>query len=385
MSSRFFRPRSIAAGVLAIAAGTLITMGAAVAPAGASPADGQNSAFVQVNLVSNQPGVAPLTDADLVNAWGLAASPGTDQVPGSPLWVSDNGTDKATLYIGTGPASVAKFQPLPAVSVTGAAPTGQVFNSDPNAFTVSDSHGNSGQALFIFDTENGTIDGWAPNVNPNGTNPSTVTEVARDNGANAVYKGLAEATVKGKSFLYATNFRSGRVEAYDSSFTPVEMPGGLFVDPGLPAGYGPFGIAEIQGQLYVTFAQQDATLHDDVSGPGHGFVDVFTNTGAFVRRLVTRGSLNSPWGLALAPRSFGRFGGDLLVGNFGNGLINVYNPANGAPLGRLRQPNGLPIQIDGLWGLRFGNGNAAKTGELLFSAGPSDESHGLLGKIVVAG
>ena len=298
--------------------------------------------------------------------------------------MADNGSDKATLYAaGSTPNSVSKVGLT--VNVTGAAPTGQVFNSDSSAFVVSDSHGNSGPSFFLFDTENGTIDGWAPNVNPNGTNPSTVTEVARDNGANAVYKGLAEATVKGKSFLYATNFRSGRVEAYDSSFTPVEMPGGLFVDPGLPAGYGPFGIAEIQGQLYVTFAQQDATLHDDVSGPGHGFVDVFTNTGAFVRRLVTRGSLNSPWGLALAPRSFGRFGGDLLVGNFGNGLINVYNPANGAPLGRLRQPNGLPIQIDGLWGLRFGNGNAAKTGELLFSAGPSDESHGLLGKIVVAG
>ena len=211
-----------------------------------------------------------------------------------------------------------------------------------------------------------------------------MTEVARDNGANAVYKGLAIATVKGKSFLYATNFRSGRVEAYDSTFTPVEMPGGLFVDPGLPAGYGPFGIAEIRGSLYVSFAQQDATLHDDVAGPGHGFVDVFTNTGAFVRRLVTRGALNSPWGLALAPASFGRFGGDLLVGNFGNGLINVYNPTNGASLGRLRQRNGLPIQIDGLWGLKFGNGNAAKTGQLLFSAGPDGESHGLMGKIVVA-
>ena len=363
-----------------VSAGALAAGVLGAAPVGASAHVG---GYRQINLVSDQAGKANLRDRDLVNAWGLAASPGTNASPGSPLWVADNGTDKATLYVGTGPASVAKV-PL-VVSVTGTAPTGQVFNADPNAFVVSDSQGNSGPALFIFDTENGTIDGWAPNVNPNGTNPSTVTEVARDNGANAVYKGLAEATVKGKSFLYATNFRSGRVEAYDSSFTPVEMPGGLFVDPGLPAGYGPFGIAEIQGQLYVTFAQQDATLHDDVSGPGHGFVDVFTNTGAFVRRLVTRGSLNSPWGLALAPRSFGRFGGDLLVGNFGNGLINVYNPANGAPLGRLRQPNGLPIQIDGLWGLRFGNGNAAKTGELLFSAGPSDESHGLLGKIVVAG
>ena len=361
-----------------VSAGALAAGVLGAAPVGASAHVG---GYRQINPVSDQAGKANLRDPDLVNAWGLAASPGTNASPGSPLWVADNGTDKATLYVGTGPASVAKV-PL-VVSVTGAAPTGQVFNADPNAFVVSDSQGNSGPALFIFDTENGTIDGWAPNVNPNGTNPSTVTEVARDNGANAVYKGLAEATVKGKSFLYATNFRSGRVEAYDSSFTPVEMPGGLFVDPGLPAGYGPFGIAEIQGQLYVTFAQQDATLHDDVSGPGHGFVDVFTNTGAFVRRLVTRGSLNSPWGLALAPRSFGRFGGDLLVGNFGNGLINVYNPANGAPLGRLRQPNGLPIQIDGLWGLMFGNGNAAGTNQLIFSAGPSKESHGLLGKIVV--
>ena len=360
----------VAAG--ALAAGTL-----GAAPAGATT---HVSAYRQINLVSDQAGKAALTDPDLVNAWGLAASPGTNTSPGSPLWVADNGSDKATLYAaGSTPNSVSKV-PL-VIDVTGAAPTGQVFNSDPNAFTVSDSQGNSGSSLFLFDTENGTIDGWSPSVG--GPSPSMVTEVARNNGANAVYKGLAIATVQGKSFLYATNFRSGRVEAYDSTFTPVEMPGGLFVDPGLPAGYGPFGIAEIMGKLYVTFAKQDATLHDDTAGPGHGFVDVFTNNGAFVRRLVTRGALNSPWGLALAPRSFGRFGGDLLVGNFGNGIINVYNATNGAWLGRLSQRNGLPIQIDGLWGLMFGNGNAAGTNELIFSAGPSHESHGLLGKIVV--
>ena len=360
-----------------VAAGALAAGALGAAPAGATT---HFSTYRQINLVSDQAGKANMRDPDLVNAWGLAASPGTNTSPGSPLWVADNGSDKATLYAaGSSPTSVSKV-PL-TVDVTGAAPTGQVFNADPNAFTVSDSQGNSGSSLFLFDTENGTIDGWSPNVG--GPSPSTVTEVARDNGANAVYKGLAVATVKGKSFLYATNFRSGRVEAYDSTFTPVEMPGGLFVDPGLPAGYGPFGIAEIKGQLYVSFAQQDATLHDDVAGPGHGFVDVFTNTGAFVRRLVTRGALNSPWGMALAPRSFGRFGGDLLVGNFGNGLINVYNATNGAWLGRLSQRNGLPIQIDGLWGLMFGNGNAAGTNELIFSAGPSKESHGLLGKIVV--
>jgi uncharacterized protein (TIGR03118 family) len=365
-----------------VAAGTLVTAALGAVSASAST-NTHVTTYRQINLVSDQPGKAPLMDPDLVNAWGLAASPGTNAKPGSPLWVADNGSDKATLYAaGSSPTSVSKV-PL-TVNVTGAAPTGQVFNSDPNAFIVSDNQGNSGPSLFLFDTENGTIDGWAPNVNPSGSNPSTVTEVARDNGANAVYKGLAIATVKGKTYLYATNFRSGRVEAYDSMFTPVALPGGLFVDPGLPSGYGPFGIAEIKGMLYVTFAKQDATLHDDVAGPGHGFVDVFTNTGKFVRRLVSRGALNSPWGLALAPRSFGMFGGDLLVGNFGNGTINVYNPVNGARLGQLRRHNGLPIVIDGLWGLQFGNGNAAKTNELVFSAGPNDESHGLLGKIVVA-
>jgi uncharacterized protein (TIGR03118 family) len=364
-----------------VAAGALVTTALGAVSASAST-NTHVTTYRQINLVSDQAGKAPLMDPDLVNAWGLAASPGTNAKPGSPLWVADNGSDKATLYAAGSTANTVSKVPL-TVNVTGAAPTGQVFNADPNAFIVSDSHGNSGPSLFLFDTENGTIDGWAPNVNPNGTNPSTVTEVARDNGANAVYKGLAEATVSGKSFLYATNFRSGRVEAYDSTFTPVEMPDGLFVDPGLPAGYGPFGIAEIKGMLYVTFAKQDATLHDDVAGPGHGFVDIFTNTGAFVRRLVTRGALNSPWGLALAPRSFGMFGGDLLVGNFGNGTINVYNAKNGASLGQLRRHNGLPIVIDGLWGLRFGNGNAAKTNELVFSAGPNEESHGLLGKIVV--
>jgi len=360
-------------------AGALATAALGAAPAGATA---QMTGYRQVNLVSDQPGVAPLTDPDLVNAWGLAASPGTNAAPGSPLWVADNGTSKATLYAGATATSVTKV-PL-VVTVTGAAPTGEVFNPDPSAFIVHDQHGNSGSALFLFDTENGTIDGWSPGVNPNGNNPSTVTEVARDNGANAVYKGLAIAQVNGKSFLYATNFRSGRVEAYDATFTPVALPGGLFVDPRLPAGYGPFGIAELNGQLYVTFAQQDATLHDDVAGPGHGFIDVFTNDGKFVRRLVSRGALNSPWGLALAPAGFGQFGGDLLVGNFGNGLINVYNPATGEHLGQLRQPDGEPIDIDGLWSLRFGNGNAAKTGQLLFSAGPDGEAHGLLGKIVVA-
>ena len=342
----------------------------------------QPGGYRQINLVSDQHGKANLTDHDLVNAWGLAASPGTNAKPGTPLWVADNGSDKATLYQGKSATAVSKVGLV--VHVTGAAPTGQVFNADQSAFMVKDKMGHSGSAVFLFDTENGTIDGWSPGVNPSGPSPSVVTEVARNNGANAVYKGLAIATSGGKPFLYATNFRSGRVEAYNARFKPVELPGGLFVDPRMPAGYGPFGIAEIMGKLYVTFAKQDATLHDDVAGRGHGFVDVFTNSGKFVRRLVTRGALDSPWGLALAPRSFGRFGGALLVGNFGNGHINAYDPVTGKQLGQLRRSNGRPIVIDGLWGLRFGNGTAAKTGELLFSAGPDHESHGLLGKIVVS-
>jgi len=364
-------------------AATIVTAGTLAAMAlGATPASAHSTAYRQINLVSDQPGKAPLTDSDLVNAWGLAASPGTNAMPGSPLWVADNGSDKATLYAGATATSVSKVGLT--VSVTGAAPTGQVFNSDQSAFVVSDGQGHSGSSVFLFDTENGTIDGWNPAVGATGAGPSMVTEVARDNGANAVYKGLAIAQASdGKTYLYAANFRSGRVEAYNGAFKPVELPGGLFVDPRLPAGYGPFGIAEIGGKLYVTFAKQDAKLKDDVAGRGHGFVDVFTNDGAFVRRLVSRGALDSPWGLALAPAGFGQFSGDLLVGNFGNGHINAYSRATGAHLGQLRRPNGQPIVIDGLWGLRFGNGNAAKTNELVFSAGPDDESHGLLGKIVV--
>jgi uncharacterized protein (TIGR03118 family) len=375
------RSRLWAAAAVTTAAGTLCAM-AVAAPAGASPAGSPPSGYRQINLVSDIPGAAALTDPDLVNAWGLAATPGTDQVPGSPLWVADNGSDKATLYNNGTATSVSKVGLV--VSVTGAAPTGQVFNGT-GGFAVHDAS-HSGSALFIFATENGTIDGWNPTVGATAPGPSMVTEVARNNGANAVYKGLAIAQASdGNTYLYATNFRSGRVEAYDTTFTPVELPGGLFVDTRLPAGYGPFGIQEIAGELYVSYAEQDATLHDDVAGQGHGFVDVFTNDGAFVKRLVTRGALNSPWGLALAPAGFGRFGGALLVGNFGDGHINAYNPVTGAHLGQLRQAKGQPIVIDGLWGLRFGNGNAAKTGELLFSAGPNGESNGLLGKIVVTG
>jgi uncharacterized protein (TIGR03118 family) len=364
-----------------LTAGALTVLGLEAASAGASPPGGS---YQQINMVSDQQSVAPLTDPDLVNAWGLSASPGTDAAPGSPLWVSDNGTDKTTLYRGASPTTVTKVVP-PIVDVTSGAPTGQVFNTDSTGFFVTDASGHSAASAFIFASENGGIDGWNPGVGvitPPGP-PSTVTEVAVKNGANAVYKGLAIAQASdGNTYLYAANFRSGRVEAYDDTFTPVELPGGLFVDTRIPAGYAPFNVQELAGQLYVSYAKQDSGLKDDVAGQGNGFVDVFTNDGALVKRLVTRGQLNSPWGLALAPASFGRFGGALLVGNFGDGRINAYDPNTGTHLGQLRGTDGKPIDIDGLWALMFGNGNAARTGELLFSAGPDGESHGLLGKIV---
>jgi uncharacterized protein (TIGR03118 family) len=345
-----------------------------VGPASAHPHD--STGYQQINMVSDQAGAAALQDPDLVNAWGLSFSPGTDAAPGSPLWVSDNGADKTTLYAGASPTTVSKV-PL-TVDVTSGAPTGTVFNSDTSGFVVHNASNTvSGPARFLFDSENGGIDGWNPAVG------ATQTEVPVANGANAVYKGLTMATASdGHTYLYAANFRSGRVEVYNDSWTPVALPGGLFVDPRMPAGYAPFNVQELDGQLYVTYAMQDPELMDDVAGQGHGFVDVFTNDGAFVKRLASHGVLDSPWGLAMAPDDFGQFSGDLLVGNFGNGQINAFDPTNGHQVGALRDSNGHKIAIDGLWGLKFGNGNAAQTNELLFSAGPDDESHGLLGKIV---
>jgi uncharacterized protein (TIGR03118 family) len=247
---------------------------------------------------------------------------------------------------------------------------------------VRDRHGHTGASLFLFDTENGTIDGWSPGVGAVGKNPSTTTFVAHRK-AHAIYKGLALGTVAGRPVLYATNFHSGKVEAYNRSFQRVRLPG-RFIDPNLPAGYAPFGIAEINGNLVVTYAKQDADRHDDVAGVGNGFVDLFANGGHFLGRLGTNGPLNSPWGIVLAPKGFGRWAGALLIGNFGDGHINAYDPTVKlhAHLGQLLRPSGQPMVIPGLWALMGGNGNAAKTSEVLFSAGPGHESHGLLGKLI---
>jgi uncharacterized protein (TIGR03118 family) len=323
----------------------------------------QASAYAQFNLVSDLPGMAPVTDPNLVNPWGMSSS-GT-----GPIWVSDNGSDVSTLYNGAG-QRFPVASPL-VVTIPDGAPTGQVHNP---------TSGNFGGAAFIFASENGGIDAWS-----GGT-----SAVSKFTSASAVYKGLAIGTTTGGSAqVYATDFHNNKIDVFNSSFGQVSSPG-AFTDPNLPTGYAPFGIQNIGGKLYVTYAVQDVpgAGHDDVAGPGNGIVDVFDTNGNFLQRLVSNGSLNSPWGLALAPSNFGQFSGDLLVGNFGDGTINAFDPTTGAFLGTLDDPNGNPIVIEGLWGLLFGNGgNGGATDQLFFSAGipgpDSIEDHGLFGDITV--
>jgi uncharacterized protein (TIGR03118 family) len=322
--------------------------------------------YSQTNLVSDVPGVAATTDPNLVNAWGI------DFSATSPAWIADNGTGLSTLYTGAGGiVPLVVTIPPPTGSEGTSAPTGLVFNGSGD-FVVTKS-GVSGSSVFLFDTEDGTISGWNPTVDMHHA------ILAVDNsGAEAIYKGLAIGQAENHSFIYATNFHSGWVEMYDSKFQWVKN----FTDTNLPPGYAPFGIKNINNKLFVTFALQNEAKHDDVSGPGHGFVDVFDLNGNKLKRLVSHGALNSPWGLALAPANFGKFSGNLLVGNFGNGHISAYNIQTGAFLGQLRNTAGAELAIDGLWGLKFGNGGAAgPTNTLLFTAGPDHEAHGLFGSI----
>jgi uncharacterized protein (TIGR03118 family) len=279
----------------------------------------------------------------------------------------------STLYTSTGSIIPLVVTIAPPKNVEGpAAPTGIVFNGN-GGFNVT-AHDKTGASVFIFATEDGTISGWSPSVD---VTHSILGSDNHDKGA--IYKGLAIGTTADGAFIYATNFNSGWVEMYNSSFGWVKN----FTDTDLPMGYAPFGIQNINGKLYVTFALQDADKHDDVAGPGHGFVDVFDLNGNKIKRLISHSELNSPWGLALAPANFGAFSGDLLVGNFGNGHINAYNIQTGAFLGRMLRPSGSSLEIPGLWGLAFGNGAAAgPTNTLLFTAGPNDESHGLFGTLV---
>lgn len=325
--------------------------------------------YRRVNLVSDIPGVALRSDAHLVNCWGIAFS------DTSPVWVANNGTGTSTLYLGDGTPAPAPAAPLivhipSAAADSTAAPTGLVLNTTPG-FVVS-ANGKSGASIFIFATEDGTIAGWSPAVDLHNA------VVAVPNSGSAIYKGLATGTSGGKSFIYATNFHDGVVEMYDSSFHLSKS----FTDPTVPTGFSPFGIQNIDGDLYVTFALQDDEKEDDVKGPGNGFIDIFTTDGTWKSRFASNGVLNSPWGLAVAPPSFGKFAHRLLVGNFGDGRINAFELPGGISEGPLKDTLGAPITINGLWGLKFASGGpSGRKNHLLFTAGIGDEGHGLFGFI----
>lgn len=319
--------------------------------------------FQQKNFVSDIPGLARFTDPNLVNPWGIAFGPQTR------FQVADNGTGVSTSYDSEGRLSPRVITiPLPKGAKGRAAPTGIEFN-DTDRFVVS-KKGRSAPSRFIFATEDGTISGWNPDVDPH----NAILVVDRSS-QEAIYKGLARVD----NLLFATNFHAGFVEVFNSKFHLVHS----FTDKSLPAGYAPFGIHNINGLLYVTFALQDANREDDVAGPGNGFVDVFTPDGHLVKRLIARGALNSPWGLAFAPDKFGPFSNALLVGNFGDGRINAYDLRTGKFLGTLRDKHGNPIVNEGLWAITFGNGTSAGAQDtLFFTAGLNDEQNGLFGSII---
>jgi uncharacterized protein (TIGR03118 family) len=324
-----------------------------LASATAGMAAGDNQYTVHP-LASNVVGAAPTTDPNLVNAWGLTAS------PTSPWWVADNGTNLSTLYLANG----SKLALVVQVPVH---PTGTVFWG-------------AARATFVFDTEAGQIRGWK------NTQGNQTVVLADRSDVGAIYKGLALATTAAGDRFYATDFHNGRVDVFDSNFSLVTS-AGAFEDANVPSGYAPFGIQTIGARIFVTYAKQDADAVDEIHGQGKGFVDVYDTSGSLLTRVAQHGQLDAPWGLALAPANFGRFSGDLLVGNFGDGQINAYEEmANGRfeHRGALRDSDSRPISIDGLWALQFGHGAAANNGPtntLFFTAGPNDESDGLFGSI----
>lgn len=329
--------------------------------------------YVRTDLVSNQNGVGTQPrDTFLVNAWGIARS------ATSPWWVNDNGTGVSTLYNGSGQKILLNSTPSHGVTIptpdgTGTStPTGIVFNGTPD-FQV----GLNKPALFIFATEDGTISGWNPGVN------ATQAVLKVNNSPAAVYKGLALAQNGGQNFLYAANFRSGNVDVFDKNFHAVSFGSGAFHDVMLPAGFAPFSVANINGNLVVNFAQQDEALHDEVDGKGLGYVDLFSPDGALLLRFEHNAHLDAPWGVALAPASgFGEFSGHLIVGQFGSGEIATFDMATGEFTGLIRDRHGKPITIDGLWGIGFGNDhNAGPSTTLFFAAGPDGESNGLFGTV----
>lgn len=334
---------------------------AVATPATAAASRSARNVYRQINLVADRPGRARFTDRNLVNAWGLSHGPNT------PIWVSDNGADVATLYQGGTHGMKASAVPL-VVKMPGGAPTGQVFN-DTRKFAV---RGTGARALFIFAGEHGDITAWNQSASPM-TRSVRVAHVR-----HAVFKGLALVHSSFGALLLATNFHKGRVDVFNGRFKRLHTRG-MFRDRRIPTGYAPFNVAAIGHRVFVSYAKQDAQRMDDVKGRGHGFIDVYSDDGALLHRFASRGVLDSPWAMTIAPKGFGRFSNDLLVGNFGNGMIHAFNPRTGKMLGTLTNKRHHPIKIDGLWALLPGDKLAGGAHSVWFSAGPNDESHGLLG------
>jgi uncharacterized protein (TIGR03118 family) len=344
--------------------------------------------FTDTALVSNNSTVvatAKTIDANLQNPWGIAVGPGL------PFWIADNNSNLSTLYSGiganetqsvTGSNNVGIAIPASAAGVA-ANPTGQVYNGD-GGFLVPTIHGQE-SALFIFDGEGGAISAWAID---SGATAVTAYDDGVANGADhAVYKGLAIGAVGGATFLYATDLHNNKVDVFDTNFSKPAAMQGKFVDPNIPAGFVPFGIQALNGNLYVTFAMQDSAKHDETTGAGLGYVDIFDFSGNFVSRFASAGTLNAPWGIAIAPTGFGSLQGDVLIGNFGDGTIGIFSP-NGTSLanfeGPLMSTSGQPIAFAGLWSLVFGNGDADKPVTTLFyTAGFADQTDGVFGGITL--
>ncbi len=334
---------------------------AAATPLTAAPPGGE---YTVTALVSDVPGAAPVTDPNLVNAWGLARS------ATSPWWVVDNGAGngKATLYNNAGAI-------VPLVVDVAGGPTGEVFAGVANNFLVGTATDPTPlRASFIFASEDGKIRAWRGG--------STALVTADRSGVGANYKGLAIAQpTPGVPLLYAADFHNARVDVFNGAWQ-LATPAGAFVDPELADGYAPFGIQTIGEHVFVSYAKQDEAGEDEIAGEGRGFVDEYDLQGNLVARVAEHGQLNAPWGLVLAPDTFGRFSGDLLVGNFGDGNVNAYEATDDGVFehrGTLRDTDGKKLSIDGLWAPQVGNASAPNT--LYFTAGPDDEAHGLFGTV----
>lgn len=366
-------------------ASAMVALGLAIACFGQDAGAQTVQHYKQTNLTSNRASLAPTVDANLVNSWGLARS------SKSPWWVADNGTGVSTLYNATGVAQplVVTIPPSDTSSTTGT-PTGAVFNGDGTAFLLAPGKA----AIFLFVTEDGTISGWNPGVK------ATSAVIMVNHKSASVYKGVTIATAETnagpQSYLYAADFRQGRVEVFDKSFNPVQLTsesdeeergrgeheGRSFDDERIPKGYAPFNVQNIGGNVYVAFAKQKSDKHDEVDGAGLGFVDVFSPRGKLLRRLQSGPWFNAPWGLALGSSDFGVYSHDVLVGQFGSGEILAFDPETGRFKGKLNGTDNNPIHIDGLWAIAFGNdATAGPATTLYFTAGPDGETNGLFGNL----